>query len=171
ESMPRIPVHRIAAILGLIFASMPAAAQQQDLLRAEEAFQFSVEHSEPDAVALRWQIADGYYLYRDHLEAKDGSTGEPVELQTQPGVVETADSNFGPSEVYYHETTALLADAPRQVTVTYQGCKKDSICYPPLTLAIDTESLQVSEPVIGFGAVTRSEERRVGTEWRYWWGL
>ena len=39
----------------------------------------------------------------------------------------------------------------RQVAVTYQGCKKDSICYPPLTLTVNTANLQVSEPVVGFG--------------------
>src|SRR5690606_21551699 len=77
---------------------------------------------------------------------------EAVALQTEPGEVEEADANFGPSEVYYGEAVARLdPDAPADVAVTYQGCKKDSICYPPLTLTLDTLSLQTSEPAIGFG--------------------
>lgn len=152
--MPRMTIIRLLAILLVAFWTIPASAQQDDLLQAEDAFRFSVERDANEEIVLRWEIADGYYLYRDHLEAKDASTGEEVTLQTDPGIVETADANFGPSEVYYGEAVAQLSpDTPADVAVTYQGCKKDSICYPPLTLTLNTETLQVSEPAVGFGVV------------------
>lgn len=150
--MPRL--YTVRLLITLIFAvlAIPAAGQQDDLLQAEEAFRFSIERSADQQIDLRWEIEEGYYLYRDHLEAKDAASGEAVPLQTEPGTMETEDANFGPSEVYYLEAVAGLGtDAPAQVAVTYQGCKKDSICYPPLTLTVDTASLQVSEPVVGFG--------------------
>ncbi|MGI6855897.1 protein-disulfide reductase DsbD [Mesorhizobium sp. 1B3] len=150
--MLRMTMFRLLAILFFAFWSVPASAQQDDLLQAEDAFRFSVERDANEQIVLRWQIADGYYLYRDHLKAKDASTNEEVTLHTEPGVVEAADANFGPSEVYYLETIARLGSgAPAEVAVTYQGCKKDSICYPPLTLTVDTQTLQTSEPTVGFG--------------------
>lgn len=150
--MSSMPILRLLAGLFFVFLSLPAAAQQEDLLQAEEAFRFSVERNADQQIQLRWEIEEGYYLYRDHLEAKDAATGEPIPLSTGPGVVETEDANFGPSEVYYLEAVARLGtEAPGQVAVTYQGCKKDSICYPPLTLTVNTANLQVSEPVVGFG--------------------
>ena len=46
----------------------------------------------------------------------------------------------------------LGANAPAKVAITYQGCKKNSICYPPITVTLDTASLQVSKAAVGFGA-------------------
>ena len=142
---------RLAASLVLALWPLAAAAQQDDLLPAEEAFRFSVERAADDTIELLWQIEDGYYLYRDHLEARDFATGEAVALHTEPGTVED-DANFGQSEVYYAQTVAhLAAGAPDIVAITYQGCKKDSICYPPMTVSLDKATLQLSEPVVGFG--------------------
>lgn len=143
---------RLLAILFFTFWTLSAGAQQGDLLQAEDAFRFSVERGEDRQIRLHWEIEEGYYLYRDQLQASDAASGEAVALQTEPGVVETEDVNFGRSEVYYLEAVARLGtDVPDQVAVTYQGCKKDSICYPPLTLTLDTASLRASEPVTGFG--------------------
>jgi thiol:disulfide interchange protein DsbD len=162
--MPRLTAFRLLAAFLLAFLAVPVAAQQESLLQAEEAFRFSIERSADQRIELRWEIEEGYYLYRDHLEAKDAVTGAAVPLQTEAGVVETEDANFGPSEVYYLEAIARLgADAPAQVAVTYQGCKKDSICYPPLTLTVDTASLQVSEPVVGFGVAPPPAPTSSGT--------
>ncbi|WP_244649547.1 protein-disulfide reductase DsbD [Neoaquamicrobium sediminum] len=162
--MSRLTAFRLLATLLLAFLAMPAAGQQDDLLQAEEAFRFSIERSADQEIELRWEIEEGYYLYRDHLEAKDAASGVAVPLQTEPGIMETEDANFGPSEVYYLEALARLgADAPAQVAVTYQGCKKDSICYPPLTLTVDTASLQVSEPIVGFGVAAPSAAPTGGT--------
>src|SRR5690606_31208480 len=98
--MPRLTALRLVASLILALWSLSAAAQQHDLLQAEDAFRFSVERATDDTIELRWRIEDGYYLYRDHIEAKGGATGETVDLHTDPGIVED-DANFGPSEVYY----------------------------------------------------------------------
>lgn len=153
--MPLKPLLRLFAILLFAVPSLSIQAQQDDILRAEDAFSFSVARDADDQLVLHWQIEDGYYLYRDHLGARDSTSGTAIVLETEPGVVETDDGNFGPSEVYYHQAVARLGDAPpAEIAVTYQGCKKDSICYPPLTLTVDTHSLQVSEPVMGFGIPT-----------------
>lgn len=150
--MSLLTVLRLVAGAFLVLWPLCAAAQQQDLLPAQDAFRFSAGHGAAGATELRWQIEEGYYLYRDHMEARNPATGEAVDLHTGPGVVEAGDANFGPSEVYYLEAAARVdASAPDRIAVTYQGCKKDSICYPPLTLTLDRASLQVSEPVAGFG--------------------
>ncbi|MFC5386518.1 protein-disulfide reductase DsbD [Aquamicrobium segne] len=161
NTMPFLTALRLVASLLLALWSFPATAQQGDLLQAEDAFRFSVERAADNAIELRWQIADGYYLYRDHIEAK-GAAGEAVELHTGPGTIED-DANFGPSEVYYSEAVArLTTGAPSEVSITYQGCKKDSICYPPMTLTLDTASLQLSEPVIGFGVAAPTSDTGTG---------
>lgn len=147
--------YRLLASLLLFLWPLSVSAQQGDLLHAEEAFRLAVERGQGEETGLRWVIADGYYLYRDHIEAKDAATGDKAALITEPGMMETADPNFGPSEVYYGQAVARLgADAPVTVAITYQGCKKNSICYPPITVTLDRTSLQLSEAAVGFGAVT-----------------
>ncbi|HLS68254.1 MAG TPA: protein-disulfide reductase DsbD [Kiloniellales bacterium] len=143
---------RLFAVLFLAFWSVSASAQQEELLQAEEAFRFSAERDANEEIVLRWQIAEDYYLYREHLEAQDAVTGENFGLRTAAGAVETEDVNFGTSEVYYGEAVARLGpDLPAEVAVTYQGCKQDSICYPPLTVTLDTQSLEVLASTSGFG--------------------
>ena len=166
DAMPRLTALRLVASLILALWSLSAAAQQDDLLQAEDAFRFSVERAVDNTIEFHWQIEDGYYLYRDHIEAKGIPTGETVELHTDPGTVED-DANFGQSEVYYSGAVArLAATAPDNVAVTYQGCKKDSICYPPMTVTLNTATLQLSEPVVGFGvaapASTSSKDTAAG---------
>lgn len=158
SAMPMISTSRfplfmwLAAFIVLAVSSFPAAAQQDNLLQAEDAFRLSVNRSESGAIDLHWTIADGYYLYRDHLKARDASTGSEVALQSNPGTVESDDPNFGSSEVYYTEAVARLDPAaPARVSVTFQGCKKNSICYPPVTQTIDTRSLQTTAAAVGFG--------------------
>ncbi|MET2831389.1 protein-disulfide reductase DsbD [Mesorhizobium shangrilense] len=156
--MPKISTFRLplfvwlAAFIVLAAGSFPAAAQQANLLQAEDAFRLSVDRGEDGAIGLHWAIADGYYLYRDHLKVRDASTGSEVTLQTYPGTVESDDPNFGSSEVYYTEAAARLDPAtPARVSVTFQGCKKNSICYPPITQTVDTRSLQITTAAVGFG--------------------
>ncbi|HRP77486.1 MAG TPA: protein-disulfide reductase DsbD [Aquamicrobium sp.] len=150
---------RLLASLLFLLWSLSASAQQADLLQPEEAFRFTVERSQGQDMVLRWKIADGYYLYRDYLLARDAHAGDELALRSEPGIVEADDANFGPSEVYYSSATARLGgDLPAQVAVTYQGCKKDSICYPPQTVTIDTASLRVSEASIGYNPGTPADD-------------
>lgn len=147
----RCVVWLLARLLIVLWPAV-ASAQVAVPLPAGKAFRFSVERAPDDKIALRWQIADGYYLYRDHLQAKDAGTGEAISLRTETGVVEANDGNFGPSEVYYAQATAHLENgAPERVLVTYQGCLKDSICYPPQTVTLDTRTLEMSAAAVGFG--------------------
>jgi len=154
----RMTTFRLLASLFLVLWPLFVSAQQGDLLQAGEAFRLGVERGQGGDVVLRWKIAGGYYLYRDHIEARDAGTGDELALQSEPGVVEADDANFGPSEVYYSSATARLGgDLPAQVAITYQGCKKDSICYPPQTVRIDTASLRISEVSVGYGLGTPAD--------------
>jgi thiol:disulfide interchange protein DsbD len=91
----------------------------------------------PNELTVAWQVAPGYYLYRDKLTFQvDG----PIELGAANLPVGAAhrDDNFGDVEVYrdYVELKVPFARAsPDALDVTltagFQGCKDDSICYPP----------------------------------------
>ncbi|MGH6760802.1 MAG: protein-disulfide reductase DsbD [Phyllobacterium sp.] len=148
---PRSVLWLLARIFILLWPVV-ASAQGVTPLTPEKAFRIAVERGQDNGISLRWDIAEGYYLYRDYLQARDARTGEAISLRSEPGIVEANDGNFGPSEVYYSQATAYLeSGVPEQVTVTYQGCQKDSICYPPQTVTLDTRTLDLSEALVGFG--------------------
>jgi thiol:disulfide interchange protein DsbD len=122
-----------------------ARAQPTDLLPAEEAFRLSVRREAGGVLVFRWDIVEGHYLYRERFEARDAETGAPLALDTGPGVMEEADANFGPSEVYYGEAVArLTAGEAARVTLVSQGCRKNEICYPPVAVTVDTRSLAIN---------------------------
>lgn len=108
------------------------AEQEPEFLQVDEAFIFDFAQKD-EQLKLRWQIADGYYLYKKQLKivAKDASLGEI----DYPPAREMEDEFFGLSEVYFNEveltSTILNAKQDAVVKVRYQGCAEAGLCYPP----------------------------------------
>lgn len=121
------------------------ASAQTSILKADDAFRLSVDRSENDQVALHWKIAPGYYLYRDHIRAGDTSSQKSINLILPAGVTKL-DPTFGSTVIYYSNlSTSFPASAIAQIKLQYQGCKENSICYPPITKFIDLKTLSVSD--------------------------
>ncbi|QCM11004.1 protein-disulfide reductase DsbD [Agrobacterium tumefaciens] len=108
-----------------------------------DAFKLSIDRTGTVAT-FRWQIAEGYYLYRDALNATD-SDGKQLDLQTLPGEMKD-DPGFGNTEVYFGQATATLADAPQTMKMTFQGCQDGGICYPVRTVTITGSRIEVDAP-------------------------
>jgi thioredoxin:protein disulfide reductase len=114
-----------------------------DMLPPEQAFVVNPRFDGANQLTVSWQIAPGYYLYRDKFEL---SSSEGIELGTLrlPAGVAHSDQNFGDVEVFYDyvEVEAPFSRAsPDETRVTltavYQGCKDESICYPPMEQQLD----------------------------------
>jgi thiol:disulfide interchange protein DsbD len=124
------------SLLDLGAAGSPNGAGD-DQLPVDLAFTMNARFDKPNELTVAWQVAPGYYLYRDKLTfAVDGRVelGAP---SSPPGVAHR-DDNFGDVEVYYDfvEIKVPFARAsPDALDVTltagFQGCKENSICYPP----------------------------------------
>ncbi|MFN3920536.1 MAG: protein-disulfide reductase DsbD N-terminal domain-containing protein, partial [Methylohalobius sp.] len=81
---------------------------QDELLPADQAFRFSAEVENPTTVRLNWQIASGYYLYRNQFKVeKLGGDVQLGQLQLPPGE-QKEDPEFGPTEVYHRSLVATL---------------------------------------------------------------
>lgn len=101
-------------------------------LKPDDAFKLSITRDE-NGPKLHWTIAEGYYLYRQSLSAQQLDNGQDIPLSTIAGLLKN-DANFGSVEVYYHNAGAgLPATINGKITVAYQGCKENSICYPMQT--------------------------------------
>ncbi|MFA7387493.1 MAG: protein-disulfide reductase DsbD [Thiohalobacteraceae bacterium] len=94
---------------------------------------------------VRWDIAEGYYLYRDkfriELDAGDGVALQPA--QFPEGEIKD-DETFGRVEVYHNQVEARIpmtriqtAATPIKVKLGYQGCAEAGICYPPQIKTVD----------------------------------
>ncbi len=114
------------------------------------------------AVQLYWDIADGYYLYRDVFRLQLAAPVRPGDY-VLPAGVRKEDPEFGAVEVYYDSLSLRvpLEQVPpppftARLTVEYQGCKEGSVCYPVIsrTLPVELEA-GGSYPVVaaGVGAV------------------
>lgn len=85
-------------------------------------------------LAVHWEIADGYYLYRHQFAFKTGD-GQPLTATLTEGKAKE-DEYFGHVEVYYHSADAVIDPLPAQaftLAVTSQGCADAGLCYPPTT--------------------------------------
>jgi thiol:disulfide interchange protein DsbD len=87
-------------------------------------------------VGLSFQIAPGYYLYREHFKFEaDGATLGEAAL---PAGQVKFDTTFQKNVETYHGALAFAlpvqqAAGPFTLRVTYQGCAEAGLCYPPIT--------------------------------------
>ncbi len=121
-----------------------------EVLSPDVAFVFSTQLESADMLVISWQIAEGYYLYRDQIKfsLKNGLLGEP---QFPPGIIKE-DVKYGLVEIYKHllEVRLPIIDTQGIDTLTsiYQGCAEDRMCYPPIkkTVSLDLPiATEVSE--------------------------
>lgn len=123
-------------LLRLLFLSLSLASlslQAQELLDPEQAFRFSARAVDAQTVELRWEIAPGYYMYRDKFSfAVEPGTLGSVDLP--PGIVKE-DETFGRVETYrdLFSVRLPLSGVNGNITLraTSQGCADIGICYPP----------------------------------------
>jgi thiol:disulfide interchange protein len=126
----------LSGLLLLCLSVSAAAIDETDLLPIDEAFRLEARALDAESVELRWQIADGYYLYRHRISAQADAPMVAGELALPDGK-RHVDDFFGEVETYRGELIARLdgaradADGRLALKVRYQGCADVGICYPP----------------------------------------
>ncbi len=150
-------------LAALLLAAMGAHAQSVSpgggLLPVTRAFVLKPVIEKPGTIALHFDIAPHYYLYRGRIHAKILSPGITAgKLELPPGTPEH-DPYLGDVVIYHNVVDGSLPyaasgamPATLKVSVTYQGCHEvaPKICYPPNT---QTFTLPTSGggPVTGVG--------------------
>lgn len=128
---------RLLQALSLLLALIACAPAQaaQDLLENEQAFRFSARLKDAGTIEVRYAIAPGYYMYRDHFRfAADGAKlGQPA---LPPGKKKFDETFKQTLETYRDNVVILLpfkgSAGPLTLKVTSQGCADIGVCYPPI---------------------------------------
>ena len=130
----------VAAMLPLLIAALlgtGAMAQARDRpLQPGDAFALTVRKDEDGTLLLNWRISDGYYLYRSTFAAEAEGRSLPLTL---PEGETHEDPYFGEGQIYRKEVTARLEPVGKTVTLHWQGCQQDGICYAPQRALLDAD--------------------------------
>jgi len=119
-------------------AAAPLLPQGRDeLLPVDEAFVMNARFDGPNLLTVSWQIEPGYYLYADKLDVEAEGDIELGAAEWPEGVPHR-DDNFGDVQVFYDYVEASVpfsragpGEIPVVVRGRFQGCRENSICYPP----------------------------------------
>ncbi len=145
---------RLFFVLMLFFS----LAHAEDLLNPLVAFKPSARALDGQTIEVRFDIAKGYYLYRDKFRFAavsantTANTPAGVQLGTPilPKGKEKMDETFGKVEVYYKEALIRLpversssGTLPLTLILTSQGCADAGVCYPPQK---QTLSIELPDP-------------------------
>jgi thiol:disulfide interchange protein DsbD len=122
----------------LMLFSLFARAGEPELLEPEKAFRFSAQWVDADYIEVRYQIADGYYLYRERFSFEVQPGGFSLGKPHMPAGVVHQDQFFGRVETYRGDLkiSLPLQQAVSSHTLTLkavsQGCADVGVCYTPL---------------------------------------
>ncbi|OGT49401.1 MAG: hypothetical protein A3F17_00810 [Gammaproteobacteria bacterium RIFCSPHIGHO2_12_FULL_41_15] len=130
---------------------------QPEPLPADEAYQPTALIKDKQTIIVQWQIAKGYYLYRDrlHVSPANPSTtrlGQPL----RPTGITRHNNLIGNYQAYKNEVQVgipIIYNKGDQISfkVNYQGCSENEFCYPPtekvFTLNLNGPYMQPMQPV------------------------
>ncbi len=131
------------------------------LLPASKAFVLVATSDRPDQVSLHWDIAEGYYLYRDKVKVTSPSGDAQLGPPSIPGGKVKHDDYFGDQVVFFErmdaEVPVATAAGTREITleVGYQGCAEAGLCYPPIRKTVKVG-------LTATGLASASADRRSG---------
>jgi len=122
----------------LLLAASAAFGAEDDLLEPDKAFQFSARMADARNAEVRFQIADGYYLYRDRFKFESAAADVSIGQADLPRGKVKDDAIFGRVEIYRGDLRVRVPVAPAAgaaadftLKVTSQGCADAGVCYTP----------------------------------------
>jgi len=132
--------------------------EQPEFLDPEDAFIVSAEAVSENVVNVRWQIAEGYYLYKNKFKFEPQSDIFTItDIKLPEGKLKN-DPDFGSVWVNYHDVDAQLtllrrdeSTSTAELLVKYQGCKEDVLCYPPISKILPINLIDVAAAGAGAG--------------------
>lgn len=123
----------VPAFATALAAGLPS---QPKLLPPDQAFRLSARALDTTTIEARFDVAEGYYLYRDRIHFSVGSSGNlPAVL---PAGLRKHDEFFGDVETYRGPVvirvalpSATLPGRTVVLNTDSQGCADAGVCYPP----------------------------------------
>ena len=115
-----------------------------DLLPAEQAFQFFATVKDANTLHISWLAADGYFLYKNKLQLSlEGQPPVKLEAMQLPKGESHYDPEFGEVEILRQDTSVDVklqrqSASPEGIIVTanFQGCADRGVCYPPMLTSV-----------------------------------
>lgn len=144
----------LPAVLAALALPVNAIGADMDLLSPDKAFRLSAQLAKAGEIVVRYDVAPGYYLYRDKLKfSVEPASVALGSVRLPPGRIKD-DEFFGRVETYRDEVLIRIpvkvpAGAERfTLTVRSQGCADAGICFTP----------QQQQIVLGAGLGQRASE-------------
>jgi len=149
----------------LLFSTFTQA--EGELLPADEAFAFKANVVN-DEIILTWDIAEGYYLYKEKIKiSSDFSTHLGV-AKFPPAKIKN-DEFFGKIGVYRHNVKVAIPILKGEaksllLNITFQGCADLGVCYPPITKTVALDISTVQAPSIVDNALEFFSQAKKSTQ-------
>lgn len=138
-------------LLLCLSTSLQAAVSPNDLLTPEEVFIPQIFNGDT-GLTIEFAIADGYYLYQGQTQLETKPAGILGEPKFGAGK-NKHDEFFGEQTVFFKSARIDVPykepDKPHifTLTLTYQGCAKIGICYPPTQSRFHINGNGVFKPI------------------------
>lgn len=118
-----------------------------ELLKPEQAFEFSANVKNDHTLYVSWEIAPNYYLYREKIKLElIDAKGVKLGNFTIPKGLPKHDEAFGNVEIFSGDlnfSVPLIRESNAAQTITlrasFQGCAERGVCYPPMKKEIVLE--------------------------------
>jgi thiol:disulfide interchange protein DsbD len=151
-------------LLAWLFCSLAHAASDGDFLPPDKAFRFAARSVDSNTVEVRFDIADGYYLYRERFAfAARPATAVTLEPPVFPAGHVKFDETFGKNMETYRGTLIVrvpVKPAPPggnwTLVVTSQGCADQGLCYPPMDHEFKVGAASPGTSIVPSAAATGS---------------
>lgn len=116
-----------------VVSSATLAAERGKPLSADKAFAFTTTIDSTRTMSVKWQIAPGYYLYRQRIHFAF-TPNLKAQIHFPQGKIQQ-DRGHDPYEVYAGDISIPIVFQTEvqkvQLKVDYQGCSERGFCYPP----------------------------------------
>ncbi len=131
-------------------AVLNAGFAQQEFPDVDEAFKLRMEVTGEHELKAVFDIADGYYLYREKIKFNANDHQHLFSISLPDGKIRE-DEYFGEVAVFNDDFFVTLAFEEKIddlhkliIHANYQGCALDGICYSPVSQSFDFSGLSVN---------------------------
>ncbi|CAN7395902.1 protein-disulfide reductase DsbD [Rhizobacter sp. LjRoot28] len=139
----------LGACVVLLATCAPAVwSAEEKYLPPEQAFPLAVRLLDAQRIELRFDVAPGYYLYRDKITVTAQPSSVALGETTVPRGTVKYDATFEKDVESLRERVPVVVSVPSstlqpgafQLQVGSQGCADKGLCYPPMQRTVQVEA-------------------------------